>query len=461
MHRLLDPDRTSDLEYSDLQQRIEQLTPAEDSELDLTLVKEDVMKDIKRTYVVEDLEMEQRLYNVLVALAYVKPSIGYCQGLNFIAGALLKVLGSEASTFWTLLGMMRRFDLENMFVPGVPDLQLREYQFNYYIRYFHADLYAHFIREGVTGGIITSKWLLALYSSYLPQSTLEHVWDCFIAAGWKAIFKVGLAMLKDTKTIFMHSNLEGISSHQRQSHNKAHQNYKALLSSAVAIKIRTRELKKIEEQFYVDQASIKLEAAEQTHCFSDEEIRVLRWAKLQFHTFSTSVQKDVRAFQAKITKIERDIEHSQKHFLTASMDLINVKKEIDLLNERKTAYIETLLAMETKYHHKSKNFLFKLLSKQSGRRSHSSTPYNTSVDGLEINQEDLTRCRVKLGKIEDELKLLTDQHRERLSTYCEAKTRVEEMKTKKESYSGQLAGFLWDYQRKSPRQRHVELGDYD
>lgn len=432
-----------------------------DTAVDLTMVREDVLKDIKRTYVNEDHVMEKRLFNVLITLAYVKPSIGYCQGLNFIAGALLKVLKSEEDTFWALLSMMKSFDLENMFVPGVPDLQLREYQFNYFIRYYHADLYAHFLREGVTCGIIISKWLLALYSSYLPHTTLEHVWDCFITAGWKAIFKVGLAMLKDTKTMFLHSNLEEISNHQRLSHNRAHQNYKALLSSAASIKIRSKELKKLEEQFYVDQANIKLEAAEQTHCFSDEEIRVLRWAKLKFHTFSISVQKDVHAFQAKITKIEREIEHCQKHFLTASMDLINVKKEIELLNERKNAYIETLLAMETKYHHKSKNFLYRLLSKQNGnRRSHSSTPHNTSTDS-EIHQEDISRCRVKLGKIEDELKLLTEQHRDRLVTYCEAKTRVEEMKTKKQSYSGQLAGFLRDYQQRSPRQCNVEFAEYD
>jgi hypothetical protein len=54
---------------------------------------------------------------VLIALAYVKPSIGYCQGMSFVAGAFVCVCKDEEQAFWALLAMIRKNDLENMFMP--------------------------------------------------------------------------------------------------------------------------------------------------------------------------------------------------------------------------------------------------------------------------------------------------------------------------------------------------------
>lgn len=63
-------------------------------------IKNDINKDIPRTYLVSDSETQKsQLARILLALAYVKPNIGYVQGLNFVAGILLKILLDEAEAF--------------------------------------------------------------------------------------------------------------------------------------------------------------------------------------------------------------------------------------------------------------------------------------------------------------------------------------------------------------------------
>lgn len=48
----------------------------------------------------------QRLTNVLVALAKRNPRVGYCQGMNLIAGSLLLVLPTEEEAFWLMVFLM-------------------------------------------------------------------------------------------------------------------------------------------------------------------------------------------------------------------------------------------------------------------------------------------------------------------------------------------------------------------
>ena len=46
--------------------------------------------------------LEQPLFNVLLAFAQVNTEVGYCQGLNYVAGLLLLVTKNEDTSFWLL-----------------------------------------------------------------------------------------------------------------------------------------------------------------------------------------------------------------------------------------------------------------------------------------------------------------------------------------------------------------------
>ena len=60
--------------------------------------------DLKRTFPDEPYCMEEhflnKLRNILVCYSIRNSSIGYCQGMNFIVGRLLRIIDNEEQTFW-------------------------------------------------------------------------------------------------------------------------------------------------------------------------------------------------------------------------------------------------------------------------------------------------------------------------------------------------------------------------
>ena len=68
------------------------------------------MQDVHRTYgedqIPEQHGREEALRRVLVAFVYRNPTIGYFQGLNFIAATLLNNFSSEEAAFWELCNLI-------------------------------------------------------------------------------------------------------------------------------------------------------------------------------------------------------------------------------------------------------------------------------------------------------------------------------------------------------------------
>lgn len=54
---------------------------------------------------------------MLLAIGYVVPEVGYCQGMNFIASVLVTVLEKEELAFWVFLEMLITRDMKTLFLP--------------------------------------------------------------------------------------------------------------------------------------------------------------------------------------------------------------------------------------------------------------------------------------------------------------------------------------------------------
>ncbi|XP_053764745.1 growth hormone-regulated TBC protein 1 isoform X3 [Panthera pardus] len=59
--------------------------------------------------------LQKILYNVLVAYGRHNQGVGYCQGMNFIAGYLVLITKSEEKSFWLLDALVGRILPENIF----------------------------------------------------------------------------------------------------------------------------------------------------------------------------------------------------------------------------------------------------------------------------------------------------------------------------------------------------------
>ncbi|XP_074185661.1 growth hormone-regulated TBC protein 1 isoform X4 [Rhinolophus sinicus] len=58
--------------------------------------------------------LQKTLYNVLLAYGHHNQGVGYCQGMNFIAGYLILITKSEEESFWLLDALVGRILPENI-----------------------------------------------------------------------------------------------------------------------------------------------------------------------------------------------------------------------------------------------------------------------------------------------------------------------------------------------------------
>uniref|UniRef100_A0A2K5IFX6 Rab-GAP TBC domain-containing protein n=1 Tax=Colobus angolensis palliatus TaxID=336983 RepID=A0A2K5IFX6_COLAP len=59
--------------------------------------------------------LQKTLYNVLLAYGHHNQGVGYCQGMNFIAGYLILITNNEEESFWLLDALVGRIVPENIF----------------------------------------------------------------------------------------------------------------------------------------------------------------------------------------------------------------------------------------------------------------------------------------------------------------------------------------------------------
>lgn len=93
-------------------------------------VCDQIDRDLKRTHLSEkisfDMGIDQMKRN-LQAIAYCFKDVGYCQGMNYITATLLELTNNEEISFWLFYVLIENFEMKQLYLPGVPDLHMRNY----------------------------------------------------------------------------------------------------------------------------------------------------------------------------------------------------------------------------------------------------------------------------------------------------------------------------------------------
>ena len=172
-----------------------------------------IESDVDRTFVgsnscgiegsVDDLV--QSLRNVLSAYIILDPIIGYCQGMNFVAGMLIRMM-PEPEAFWVLVGLMkstgkknkRGHCLDRIFSPGLlfPRICLRAHEI--LLRRHLPGLAEQLAAEGIVADFYATDMFMCIFSNLqvISLGVAVRVFDWFMVAGWKAVHRVILALLK-------------------------------------------------------------------------------------------------------------------------------------------------------------------------------------------------------------------------------------------------------------------------
>lgn len=139
----------------------------------------------------------EKLRRVLVAFSRWNRDIGYCQGMNMIAGMLLLSFATEEDAFWALVALLENILPEGYFSPPLlvvrSDLEI----FNKLLSKTMPQLSAHLKEIGVETDAITFDWFLSCFTDTLPAEPLFRIWDVSLCVeGHLYLFKVALALFK-------------------------------------------------------------------------------------------------------------------------------------------------------------------------------------------------------------------------------------------------------------------------
>ncbi|XP_060039752.1 growth hormone-regulated TBC protein 1 isoform X2 [Erinaceus europaeus] len=139
--------------------------------------------------------LQEPLFNVLLAYGLHNPAVGYCQGMNFVAGYLLLVSSREEEAFWLLDALLGRI-LPDYYGPAMLGLRTDQEVLGELVRAKLPAVAALLDRHGVPWSLLAARWFICLFADVLPVETALRVWDCLFCEGSKVLFRVALTLLK-------------------------------------------------------------------------------------------------------------------------------------------------------------------------------------------------------------------------------------------------------------------------
>ncbi|XP_071447780.1 rab GTPase-activating protein 1-like isoform X2 [Hetaerina americana] len=214
-----------------------------------------IQRDIHRTFPAHNFFKESgglgqdSLYRISKAYAVYDEEVGYCQGLSFLAAALLLHMPEEQA-FCVLVKLMYDYGLRDLFKDGFENLYMRLYQLNRLMEEQLPELWQHFCERGVESHMFGSQWFLTLFTAKFPLCFVYHILDVFLLQGMDTLFQVALALLMNSQKELLQLDFEGILKYFRVTLPKKCRNEetaKKLVKLACSTKVK--KLKKYEAEF--------------------------------------------------------------------------------------------------------------------------------------------------------------------------------------------------------------------
>ena len=154
-----------------------------------------IEKDINRTFMKEKEQTTnniQILKNILYGINTYNAS-GYCQGMNFIVGYLLKLTNyDEVKTFYIFKSVL--CDIKGYFEVGFPLLKKNNEAFNKMFKESYPKLFKHFQKHEIVNEFWIGKWFQTLFTLSLPFDELNMIWDVLLIRGFDFIIYICLAL---------------------------------------------------------------------------------------------------------------------------------------------------------------------------------------------------------------------------------------------------------------------------
>lgn len=164
-----------------------------------------ITQDLKRTYNDQaengkDIDLNP-LRNVLYAFAKRNSTIGYCQGLNFVAGHLLRYL-TEEEAFWALCCLIESI-LPIDYYPAMIGILVDQKVFAKLVKMNFVEVWNHLEKMNLDVSLLSLQWFICLFSYNLKSEVSDPIWDFLFLSGTKILFRAGIALVSLIKKNFL------------------------------------------------------------------------------------------------------------------------------------------------------------------------------------------------------------------------------------------------------------------
>ena len=310
-------------------------------------IHQQINKDINRTFYVDKFKEgngKEMLDNILTLVAFIRPEIGYCQGMNFIVGALINFIDDEETCFWIFLHFLDNIGLKDLYLQNMPEYLIKLYQLNYFIKEYFPKMHHHLKTNSINLDIFFSKWILTIFSNFLSFDTLYNIWDIFMLDKWKAIFKFSIIIASYMKDDLINMDLHCYSSYIRNN-NINSLKFHELSKYYYKYKINNSKLDELKEDFYIEQLKVKLEINDSS--WDNSENYYISNYQSQLNHFINSMKRPVELLQIQITKLNLECEKATKKYKKKKLIVNELKSKIENEIESKVAYESTLSLLKS------------------------------------------------------------------------------------------------------------------
>ncbi|XP_065909077.1 TBC1 domain family member whacked-like isoform X2 [Dysidea avara] len=136
------------------------------------------------------------LLKVLAVYSQYNPTVGYCQGMSYVAAMLLMYLDEE-DAFWALVSLFEGPKyLANFYDKKFTKLQAFAEVFSYLLKDRQCQLASHLDELGLHPLMYTVQWFLCLFTFLPCWDTVLLICDLLFLEGVTALLRAGLALME-------------------------------------------------------------------------------------------------------------------------------------------------------------------------------------------------------------------------------------------------------------------------
>ncbi|ODQ58251.1 hypothetical protein WICANDRAFT_56960 [Wickerhamomyces anomalus NRRL Y-366-8] len=290
--------------------------------------EKNINKDLSRTTFISDYGLDvDSLFKIIKAYSVLDSEVGYTQGMAFITVPLLMNMG-ELESFSLLHKLMFGYNIRSLYLPEMPGLHLKLYQFDRLLEDMLPNLHSHLLRQGVRSSMYASQWFLTFFAYKFPLEFVLRIFDIIITEGFESILKFAVALMQANESKLITLNFDDLLEFLKESLFSAYLIHDVItvdtydvnkfVEDATNVKVLPITLKRYEEEY---QEIHRVEKERQ------EEVEELRLR-------NTQLRKEIRKIESGYTLLNREHVQIANEMINGRMTIATLEDENKDLKEQ-------------------------------------------------------------------------------------------------------------------------------